>query len=97
MVIIIYFASILLLAVLIGEIRFRQLKLIKKSTDNFLNKEWSENVDKDMNTLNIETPMPDMVSMETLAMRGSWRLAQKLNMDMSDFEELAEIEYRKSL
>lgn len=53
--------------------------------------------DTDIDVLNIESVKTDFVPTTKIAMRGSWRLAQDMVMDSSDFIELRECEYSKSL
>lgn len=98
MIILFWIACILIISVLIGEIRFRQLKIMKKSVNKKFNIEkWTDSIDKDIDMLEIESSGIDLVPTTKLAMRGSWRLAQDLVMSMSDFAELRECEYNKSL
>ena len=69
----------------------------KKNREVFIAKEWSDNIDRDIDILDVETSTSSIVPTTTLAMRGSWRLAQDLVMDKSDFAELSEYEYNKVL
>lgn len=98
MIILFWIICILIISVLIGEIRFRQLKIARKSVNKKFNIErWTDSIDKDVDMLEIESFGVDLVPTTKLAMRGSWRLAQDLVMSMSNFVELRECEYNKSL
>lgn len=97
MIIVYWIISVLILAVLIGEIRFRQLRKIRNNKKKFDVKKWTDSVDKDMDVLSIESFGKELVPTTKLAKRGSWRLAQDLVMSEGDFVELRECEYSKSL
>lgn len=97
MIIFIWFICLIIIITLFGEIRFRQLRTRKKNREVFIAKEWSDNIDRDIDILDVETSTSSIVPTTTLAMRGSWRLAQDLVMDKSDFAELSEYEYNKVL
>lgn len=97
MVILLWVASVLIIVVLGGELRFRLLKKEKKNESFSVKEEWNNSIDKDIDSLKIEMSSLDTVPMMTLLMRGSWRLAQGLNMDASDFAELKSYEYNKTL
>ncbi|MGN1158021.1 MAG: hypothetical protein ACI4TK_17745 [Agathobacter sp.] len=94
MIILFWIISVLIISVLIGEIRFHQLKNINKK---FNIEKWTDSIDKDIDGLSIESFGTEIVSTKKIAMRGSWRLAQDLVMNVSDFTELKECEYSKSL
>ena len=97
MIILFWIISILVIAILIGEIRFRQLRAVKSTNRDFRIGKWTDSIDKDMDVLNIECFETEFVSAAKLAMRGSWRLAQDLVMNVGDFMELRECEYSKNL
>ena len=97
MIILFWLIGILFMAVLIGEYRFRQLKASKNTNKSFHNEKWTDSIDKDMGSLDIEGFEKEFVPITKLAMRGSWRLAQDLVMSAADFRELRECEYSKKL
>lgn len=97
MIILIWIISVFILAVVIGEIRFRQLRTIRNSTKKLNVEKWTDSIDKNIDDLSIESSGAEFVPTTKLAMRGSWRLAQDLIMNKDDFTELRECEYRKSL
>lgn len=97
MIILFWIISVLIISVLIGEIRFQQLRELKNTNKKFNIEKWTDSMDKDINSLSIESFGTELVPTTKLAMRGSWRLAQDLVMNVSDFTELRECEYSKSL
>lgn len=97
MIILIWFICLIIIIILFGEIRFHQLKKRKKNSAVFITKEWSDNIDRDIDILDVEASTSSIVPTTTLAMRGSWRLAQDLVMKKSDFAELSACEYNKIL
>lgn len=97
MIVFFWAISILFIGILISEIRLRRLRALKKSNRNFWKKKWTDSIDTDIDVLNIESVKTDFVPTTKIAMRGSWRLAQDMVMDSSDFIELRECEYSKSL
>lgn len=97
MIVFFWAISILFIGILISEIRLRRLRALKKSNRNFWKKKWTDSIDTDIDVLNIESVKTDFVPTTKITMRGSWRLAQDMVMDSSDFIELRECEYSKSL
>lgn len=97
MIVLIWFICVLLIIILLGEIRFHQLKTRKKNSGAFFNKEWADSIDCDIDILDVELSTPSIVPTATLAMRGSWRLAQDMFINEADFEELRACEYNKVL
>ena len=86
-----------MLTCLIGEIRFRQLRVSRNINKRVHVGKWTDSIDKKMDVLDIESIETEFVPTTKLAMRGSWRLAQDSVMDVSDFAELKECEYSKYL
>lgn len=97
MIILFWIISVLIISVLIGEIRFQQLRGLKNNNKKFNIEKWTDSMDKDINGLSIESVGTELVPTTKLVMRGSWRLAQDLVMNESDFTELRECEYSKNL
>lgn len=97
MIIVFWFLGVLIMAVLIGEIRFQRLRVLRKSNKKINLDKWTDSIDKDMDVLSLESYETELVPTTKLAMRGSWRIAQDMIMNVSDFAELREREYSKSL
>ena len=97
MIIVFWIISVLIMAVLIGEIRFQWLRALRNTNKKINFEKWTDSIDKDMDALRIEYFETEFVPTTKLEMRGSWRLAQDLVMNESDFAELRECEYSKSL
>lgn len=98
MIILIWVVGIVGVIILGGELRFRHLKTNNKiSNKHLLSKEWIDSIDRNIGTLDIETSVSNIVPVTSLAMRGSWRLAQELVMDTKDFTELLDSEFSKNL
>lgn len=95
MVVLFWIISILLIACLIGEIRFRQLRTFSKTKRKICIGKWVNSIDKDMDVLDVESK--EFVPTTKLSMRGSWRLAQDSMMDVDNFTEIKECEYSKYL
>lgn len=97
MIILVWFLSVLIIGVLIGEIRFCQLKNSQNADKEFSIGNWTDSIDRDMDDIDVECSQIEFVPTTKLAMRGSWRLGQDMSLDESEFEELRESEYSKSL
>lgn len=97
MIILFWIISVVIISVLIGEVRFQQLKKLRNTNKKFNIEKWTDSMDKDIDNLSIESFGTELVPTTKLAMRGSWRLAQDSVMNVSDFTELRECEYSKSL
>lgn len=97
MIILFWIIGILVIACLIGEIRFRQLRVLRSTNKRFNIGKWTDSIDKDMDVLDIEFNETEFVPTTKLAMRGSWRLAQDSIMSTSDFAEIRDCEYSKCL
>lgn len=97
MIVLIWFIAVLIIIVLFGELRFHQLKTVRKNSKLFITEEWSDSIDRDIDILDVEMPASSTIATTTLAMRGSWRLAQDLVINKTDFMELSACEYNKVL
>lgn len=98
MIIGIWIIVIIGFVILGGELRYRYfLKHKQLNMNNILKNDWEENIDVDIERISTEHLKGDYVSSKVLAMRGSWRLAQERVLELSSFEELRHIEYRKKL
>lgn len=97
MIILLWIVSVLIIAVLIGEIRFQRLRVSRNDNKKLSIRKWTDSIDRDMDVLGIEGSETEFVPATKLAMRGSWRLAQDMVMNAGDFVELRECEYSKSL
>lgn len=98
MVVVIWCLGIISLGIIIGEIKYRYSEkdaLIKKNTS--ISKGWEEDVDRDIDDLSIEYTSNNKVQHQILAMRGSWRIAQKQIMESQSFYTILDREYRKKL
>ena len=72
------------------------MKEVKKE-NKIISKDWKDNMDYDFCDLSIDGTSNDMVSQQVLAMRASWRLAQRKVMNEQSFMVLKQEEYRKKL
>lgn len=99
MIVLIWILCVLIIVILFGEIRFRQLKTRKKSNGVIKTgtREWSDSIDSDIDILDVEMPASSIIPSTILAKRGSWRLAQDLVLNVDDFTELSACEYSKVL
>ena len=97
MIILFWIVCIFVISIIVGEVRFRHLGIIKKDSKILISKDWKDSINADMDRLHMEKSVSDFVPTTTIVMRGSWRLAQKSVMDATDFTELKAIEYGKSL
>lgn len=84
--------------VILGEVKYRCLDQREKVRESkAASQNWIDNMDADLEELFIEHPNSEFVSSQTLAMRGSWRLAQNKVMEREIFSVLGEEEYAKKL
>lgn len=98
MIIGIWIATLFVIIVIVGEIKYRLTDRKGMTTiKQALNRAWMESVDIDIDKLSIEQVPFDSVSMQKLAMRGSWRVAQNQVMGQEHFEMLCKEEYAKKL
>ena len=98
MVIGIWIAVIVCIIIIFGEIKYRcfdKKDVLRES--NIVSRDWKDNVDADMDKLTMEDTNDEFVSSQTLAMRGSWRLAQNQVMGKQTFSSLRTEEYAKML
>ena len=98
MVIGIWIAVIVCIILILGEIKYRcfdKKDVLRES--NIVFRDWKDNVDADMDKLTMEDTNDEFVSSQTLAMRGSWRLAQNQVMGKQAFSSLRTEEYAKML
>lgn len=98
MIILIWTLSMTILIVGIGEIKYRFFDKKEKARERrILGTMWKESTEAEMGNLSIEHTSDEFVPAETLAMRGSWRLAQGKVMGKSSFQVLKMQEYKKML
>ena len=98
MIIGVWLAVIICSVIVIGEIKYCcfDKKEIERGNKSF-SRDWTEDVDADMDELSMEHIDNDFVSSRTLAMRGSWRLAQNQVMGVKTFNQLRQEEFSKKL
>ena len=90
--------ALICLIVIMGEVKYRHFD--KKGLgrgDRIFGQKWTESVDVDMDELSMEYIDHDFVHAQTLAMRGSWRLAQNQVMGLKTFSQLKQEEYSKKM
>lgn len=95
LIILIYALVMLTIAAVGGMLRLRCLKQQQRRHFGFSSMV-NDSVDERMDNLNIENP-GSMVSVRTLAKRGSWRVALDQVMSSQTFEEMKAEEYSKKL
>lgn len=98
MIIGIWIATVIFVVIVFGEIKYR---LFDKKEAKVENKEfaktWEDSMDMDFDELSMECVNNEFVSSQSLAMRGSWRLAQNQVIGTRTFDEIRKEEYRKML
>ncbi len=62
-----------------------------------ISKDWEDNIDTDLDGLSMEYANGEFVSSQSLAMRGSWRLAQDQVMGNQTFDKMRTEEYGRML
>lgn len=97
MIILVWMVSILVIACVIGEVRFRQLRVLRSMKKSFNIQDWRNDIDENIDSLAIESTETEFIPTTKLEVRGSWRLAQDSMMDIIDFEEIKKNEYNKFL
>lgn len=98
MIILDWIVSVISIILVFGELRYRYIKNGKGNNKIFQSSiEWTDSIDKDIDSLNIEMPASIMIPTTSIAKRGSWRLAQDMVMGVQDFVEMKEAEYDKYL
>lgn len=98
MIIGIWVVTIICIIIVLGEIKYRYFdkkNVIRES--KAISKDWTDNIDTDMDKLSMEHTNGEFVASQTLAMRGSWRLAQNQVMGKQTFHMLLADEYSKKL
>lgn len=86
------------IVIIVGEIKYRcfdKKEVIIENTK--VSKDWRDNMDTDMSKLSMEYANGEFISSQSLAMRGSWRLAQNQVIGIQTFDVMREEEYGKML
>lgn len=96
-VIILLILVIAALTIILGELRLRLLSKNSENRIHNLSSNWSTDVDRDIDALDLESSGGALIPSWTVSMRGSWRLAQGKTITISDFEDMKAEEYRKQL
>lgn len=97
-IIILWVISMITLIIIMGEVRYRRSYIEQTSHKNVtISNSWKDDIDNNIEQLNIERLDSDFVSRNTLAMRGSWRLAQNQVIDNKTLSALLEEEYSQRL
>ena len=94
----IWILTVISIIIVFGEIKYRffeKREIITGNKEVF--KDWKENMDKDLDELSMEHASGKFVSSRSLAMRGSWRVAQNQVMEIPMFDAIKAEEYRKML
>lgn len=98
MIIGIWILAITCLVIVLGEIKYRYFDKREVIIENKeVSKDWKDNIDTDIDELFMEHANGDFVSSRSLAMRGSWRLAQNQVIGIQTFEAMRAEEYGKML
>lgn len=98
MIILVWIISVISMIMVFGELRYRYIKNDKGNNKIFQSStEWTDSIDKDIDSLSIEMPESIMIPTASIAKRGSWRLAQDMVMGVQEFVEMKEAEYCKYL
>lgn len=98
MIIGIWITICICIVVILGEVKYRCIDQREKVRETkAVSKDWKDNMDVDFDRLSIERPNHEVVSLQVLSRRGSWRLAQNQVMEGEAFRVLREEEYAKKL
>jgi hypothetical protein len=98
MVIGVWFLIVLSIVIICGEIKYRYFDKQREIRKNHMvSDDWKDSIDIDMDYLSMEHASNEFVHSQSLAMRGSWRLAQDQVMGEQSFRMLATEEYTKML
>lgn len=98
MVIVIWLIILFVVIVVAGELTYRYFNTHKENQiNNVIPQRFEDSIDVDMDSLNIESTPDELISMQILSMRGSWRLAQNQTMSNETFAILRDNEYNKFL
>jgi hypothetical protein len=98
MVIGVWFLIVLSTIIIFGEMKYRYFDKQKGARKDYIASDnWKDSVDIDMDELSMEHTSNEFVYSQSLAMRGSWRLAQERVMGAQSFRMLSTEEYAKML
>lgn len=97
MVIIVWISTIVVLAVIMGEIKYHYLQAERREKNKRISDIYADEDAADFSKLSIEQVNNEFVSIQSLSKRGSWRLHQDKTLDADMYEKLRAIEYSKAL
>lgn len=98
MIIGIWILTITFIVIVLGEAKYRFFDKKEVTIGNKeVSKDWKENMDTDLDELSMEHANGEFVPSRSLAMRGSWRLAQNQVMEIRTFDTIRAEEYSKML
>lgn len=98
MVVLIWMLTVLALIIILGEVRYRIIEYNKKMLlAEKASLSFKDSMDMDMDNLAMENINGDFVQLQSLEMRGSWRLAQSRYMAFDSFINMRDEEYGRKL